>query len=632
MLKLIRDNAKGVVAWIIVIIIIIPFALWGVNEYFEGGGDVVVAKIGERDVSLSEYQNLYQREVMARRQALGRFDPDDAGVRRDVIERLVNTEVVTQAAHDAGFRVADARLGQRIHAMREFQSDGRFDPALYERLLQASGMSKGQFEEGMRNDLLMEQLIRGVADTAFLTERDIDALLRLTEQRRHFAHLVLPAADYAAGVQIDEVRIAEYYEQNRAQFAVPERVVAQYLELSMGDGSADLAADEATLRRIYEERLPTLSVGEERRAHHILVEVDQNADANAIAAARARAEALLAEIKAGASFEEMAREHSDDSGSARSGGDLGFFGRGAMVGEFEDTVFSMAPGELRGPVQSPFGFHLIRVDQVRPGSVRSFEEMAPVLAEEYRMTKAEEGFFHLTERLADLAFEHSDTLAVAAEDLGIEIKETAPFSADSGEGVAAERAFREAAFSTDVLETGHNSQLLELGGNRVIVLRVSDRHPASHLPLAEVRDRIERELHRSAAADKARETGDRIIARLAEGVSMEELAREHRAEWHPAATVGRDDGVLDPELLATVFSMPRPTSGVTVNEGVQLLSGDYAVLALHEVIDGDVAAVDQRDRRAQGMALAQFLGQRAVGDMVESLRERNKVRIFEDRL
>ncbi len=632
MLKLIRDNAKGVVAWIIVIIIIIPFALWGVNEYFEGGGDVVVAKIGKRDVSLSEYQNLYQREVMARRQALGRFDPDDAGVRRDVIDRLVNVEVLTQAAHDAGFRVADARLGQRIHAMREFQNDGRFDPALYQRLLQTSGLNKAQFEEGMRNDLLMEQFIRGVADTAFLTARDIDALLRLSEQRRRFTHLVLPASDHAGSVQIDGERVAQYYEQNKAQFAVPERVVAQYLELSMSSGANDLQVDEATIRRLYEERLPTLSVGEERRVRHILVEVDQNASAEALAAARAKAEALLAEIEAGAAFEDVARERSDDSGSARSGGDLGFFGRGAMVGEFEDAAFSMKAGELRGPVQSPFGFHLIRVDEVRPGSVRSFEEMASALAGEYRMARAEERFFDLTERLADLTFEHSDTLEVAAEALGLPIEETAPFSTDSGEGIAAERAFRDAAFSADVLEAGHNSQLIELGNDRVVVVRIADRYPASHLPLAEVHDRIEIELRQRDATEKAREIGERIIARLGEGASLEELAREYRAEWHPAATVGRDDVTIDPELLGVVFSMTRPVAAEPTTEGVQLLSGDYAVLALHEVVDGDVAAVDERERRAQAMALTQFLGQRAVGDLVESLRERNKVRIFEDRL
>ena len=634
MLKLIRDNAKGVVAWIIVIIIIIPFALWGVNEYFEGGGEVVVAKIGDRDVSLGEYQNLYQRELAARRQAMGSaFNASDPSIRRDVIERLVNIEVMTQAARDSGFRIADARLGQRIVAMREFQDGGRFDPALYDRLLRASGLSKAQFEEDLRNDLLLEQFIGGVSETAFLTARDLDALLRMIEQRRRFAHLVLPVADYATRVEVDEERIARYYEENRSEFAVPERVTAQYLELSMSSIVAGIEVDDETIRRLYEERAPGFTVGEERRARHILIEVDQAADAGAIEAARTRAEELLAAIEGGESFEEVARNHSDDSGSARSGGDLGFFTRGAMVPSFEEAVFSMSPGELRGPVQSPFGFHLIRLEEIRPGSVRPFEEMAPILKEEYRQARAEERFFDLTERLADLTFEHSDTLAVAAEELGLPLRETEPFSVDAGQGIAMEGVFRDAAFSPDVLESGHNSPLVELGQSRVVVLRIADRYPASHLPLAEVRDRIERELHRHAAAEMARKDGERIVARLAEGASMEELAREHRAEWHPSTTVRRDDAELDPAVLGAAFSMPRPAeNGEPVIEGVELLSGDYAVLALYEVMDGNPGDVAALDRRMQGEAVAQFLGQRAVQDLIASLRERKKVRVFEDRL
>lgn len=633
MLKLIRDNAKGVVAWIIIIIIIIPFALWGVNEYFSGGRDVVVAKIGDRDVSLSEYQNLYQRELAMRRQtAGGRFSTDDPSIRRDVIERLVNTEVVAQAVRDGGFRVPDARLGQRIHAMREFQDGGRFDPVLYERLLRASGMSKSQFEEGLRQDLMMEQLIGGVSDTAFVTPRDLEALLRLLEQRRRFAHLVLQASDYTDRVQVDEGRISQYYEENRGRYAVPERVSVQYLELSMADIATGVPVDEETLRRFYEERAPTLTVGEERHARHILIEVDQDAGAEAVEAARARAEEVLAAIEAGEPFEQAAREHSDDSGSARSGGDLGFFGRGAMVGPFEEAVFSMKPGEVRGPVQSPFGFHLIRLEEVRPGSLRSFEEMAPSLREEYRRTRAEERFFDLTERLADLTFEHSDTLAVAAEELGLELKKAGPFSQDGGEGIAAEGAFREAAFAADVLESGHNSPLVELGQNRVVVLRVADRHPASHLPLAEVRDGIERELHRGDAAAMAREDGERIIARVAEGAALEELAREYGATWHPTTTVRRDDTQLDPAVLSAAFSMPRPAAGEPVTDGVELFSGDYAVLALYEVMDGVPEAVAEDQRAAHGEAVAQFLGQRTVQDLIDSLRERKKVRVFEDRL
>lgn len=633
MLKLIRDNAKGVVAWIIVILIIIPFALWGVNEYFNDSGDVIVARIGDREITQSEFQNQYQRELVMRRQLMGSASAADANLKREVIDRLVNTEVVTRSAMDAGFRIPDARVGQRIHGMREFQQpDGRFDPDLYARVLASSGLTVAQFEAGMRTDMIMEQLIGGTAETAFVTGSDLDALLRIIEQRRRFSHLVLQADDYVGRVHIDDERIAKYYEDNRERFAVPERVSARYIELSMPAIAASVQVDSDTLHRLYEEQKASFAVGEERHAHHILVAVDENADAAAVEAARKRAEQLLDEIRGGKSFEEVARTNSDDGGSASSGGDLGFFARGAMVGAFGDAVFAMAPGELRGPVRSPFGFHLIRLDAVRAGSAPSFEELAASLEADYRNSAAEERFFQLSERLADLTFQYSDTLDVAAEELGLPIQQVGPFSAEGGEGVAAEPAFRDAAFSVDVLESGHNSPLVDVGQSRVVVLRVVDRQPPTWQPLADVRDRIERDLIRGDAAALARGDGERIIERGAAGGNMEELAREFRAEWHAAATIRRDDQTADPEVSGAVFAMPRPTGDAATFKGLELTSGDFAVLTLYEVIDGDPAAVSQAERGAHEGALTNFFGQLTVRDLVESLKERTKVRVYEDRL
>lgn len=634
MLKFIRDNAKGVIAWIIVIIIIIPFALWGVNEYFTGGGETYVAKVGDRDISLREYQNHYQRELATRRQVLGSaFDPNDPGIRRDVIERVVNAEVMAQTVRESGFRVSDAQLGQRIRSMPEFRSGEQFDADLYQRLLASLGISQGQFEEGLRSDLMVDQLVSGVADTAFLTPRELEMLLRLAEQRRRVEHLVLDAADFAGHVDIDDAAIETFYRENRDLYAVPERVTARYIELSMRALMADIQVDEDTLRRLYEERGDAFSVGEERRAHHILVEVPAGADEATVDAARERAEELLAMIEdEGRSFEEVATEHSDDAGSAASGGDLGYFSRGTMVGPFEDAVFEMDEGEVRGPVRSPFGFHIVRVDDVRAGSSRPFEEVAPELEQEFRRARAEERFFELTERLTDLTFEHSDTLEVAAEALGLEIRETAPFSRDAGEGVAADPAFRDAAFSADVLEQGFNSMPIELGRDRAVVLRVADRHPASHLPLDEVREQIAEELRRRETAALARQAGERMLERMRDGASLEALAREHGAEWHAPTVLSRDDGGIDPEIIDAAFAMRRPAEDGPALEGLSLASGDYAVIALHEVVDGDPAEVSEDEQRMNAQAIAQYLGQRGVGAVIDAARERKEVRVFENRL
>lgn len=630
MLKFIRDNAKGVVAWIIVIIIIIPFALWGLNEYLDTGRDVTVARIGDREVLLGEFQNQYQRELATR----GRFASADENFKRQVLDRIINSEVLTRAALESGFRVPDTLVAARIQAIGEFQRDGAFDREQYQRVLASAGLSVAAFEADMRRELMMEQYLGGVTDTEFVTDAELDALLGTLEQRRRFAYLVVPAADYESRVELDEARIESYYQQNREQYAVPERVKVQYLELSMADTIDSIPVEEEALRDLYEGRkAEEFTVGEERRARHILIRVPASADEAAEQAARAKAEEIHAAIEAGASFEEMAREHSEDTGSARSGGDLGFFGRGAMVGPFEDVAFALNVGEVSGPVRTPFGYHLIRLEEVRPGSVRSFEEVRPMLEEEYRKGRAEARFFDLTDRLADLTFEHSDTLEVAAENLDLEIREAGPFSESRGEGIAMDPAFREAAFSPDVLEAGHNSPLIELGDDRTVVLRVVDRQPASYLPLAEVRDRVVAALRREMVAEMARRDAEELMKRAREGASLEVLAREHGAEWHAQRTTGRDDAELDPELLDALFAISRPAAdGVPTIEDVALFNGDHAVIALYEVTDGDPAAVSSGERRAHRDALASLRGQLTIQGVLESLRERSDVKVYEDRL
>lgn len=269
----------------------------GVNEYLDTGRDVTVARIGDREVLLGEYQNAYQRELAVR--GGGSIDEN---LKRQVIDRIVNSEVLSRAALDAGFRVPDVMVGRRIQSMNDFQRDGSFDRELYGRLLASAGLNTTQFEEETRRNLMLEQYLGGIMDTAFVTGAELDALLKLVEQKRDFAYLVLPAADYESRVQIDDAAVESHYQQNREQYAVPERVTVRYLELSLSDTASSIEVDEETLRRFYEERKAEFTVGEERRAHHILIAVASSADEKAVEAARAEAEELLAAIEAGASF------------------------------------------------------------------------------------------------------------------------------------------------------------------------------------------------------------------------------------------------------------------------------------------------------------------------------------------
>jgi peptidyl-prolyl cis-trans isomerase D len=634
MMAFFRKYSKGLLAWITFIIIVVPFALWGINEYMHGSGETVVAKVGDRVITLPEYQNQYQRELARRKQILGaNFDAADPAIKRDVLDRMVNTELVSQSTVSQGFRISDARLGEQIRTMKEFQAGGKFDSASYERVLRNAGMSEAQFEEALRQDLMTQQLVGGISRSEIVTGRDVDAVLAVTEQQRKFSYLVLPAANYAGRVQISDEEIKRFYQDNLDQrFRVPERVVAQYIELSRDALKKKVAVDEAELRHMYDERKASFSVGEERHAHHILISVDQKADPATVEKARARAQELAKRIQHGESFEDLARQYSDDKGSAKSGGDLGFFSRGMMAGPFEDAVFGMKKGELSDPVRSPFGFHVIRLDEIRPGTTRSFDEVRAILEDEYRKSKVEEAFYNLSDRLADLTFEQSDSLTPAADQLGLVVQEIGPFSRDKGEGLANEAAFRQAAFSQDVLEGGHNSTPVELGPDRLVVLRIKDRQPASHLPLDAVKDSIIEELRKRGAAEMAKKDGESIVEEIGHGKVPQDEARAYRASWNPPVPVRRDHDKIPPSILATAFSMDRPKGGAPTVKGMPLASGDYAVIALYEVIEGNPAAVSAEARRRETDMLTQQNEQRMIEETLQSLKARTKVKLYEDKL
>lgn len=632
MLQFIRNNTKGVLAWIIVGILIVPFALWGVNEYFGGGsGDVTIAKVGDRDIQTREFQNLFQRELINRREAGLDVDAGNPAIRRQVLDRLINAEVMSQAAVSSGFRISDERVGMQIRSMREFQTDGQFDPELYDRLLRASGMSRGGFEENVRRDLMMEQLLIGVAETSLLTEHELDRWLRLSDQQRRFGYLVLEADDYLDMVEVSDDEIQRYYRENMEQFAVPEQVRADYVELSQ-DGLRDTVhVDEEILQRMYERQVTAFSVDEERRVSHILLETDPD-DSASVAAATELAAELRSRLDDGASFAELAREYSDDPGSADTGGDLGLVSRGMMTGPFEDAVFALGEGEISDPVQTSFGIHLIEVTGIRAGSTRSFEDVRDELEENYRRGRADEQFFELTELLADMTFEHPDTLEIAAEELNLEIHRTDWFSRRQGDGIAADETFRQTAFSNDVIEAGNNSPLVEMQQDRVVVLRISDREPATHRPMAEVRDRIIRELRLQGAARLAAEEADSMLERINAGEPIDAVAEQQGLRWHDGQVATRDDSVVPVDVLDAVFRMQAPGGDSPRIEVRELLSGNHAVISLQEVLDGRPGAIAEDRRQMELRNITRMQSQRAADDLLRSLKDRIGVRVNEDRL
>jgi len=627
----IRDHAKGWIAWIVVGFISIPFALWGIQEYFNPNPNVAVAEVEGTEIDLASLRRAIQRERIRLQSMFGAdLDPsrvNDALLRSEALERLIEDELLVQAGRRHGLTVSDQLLAARINSESLFREDGRFSQEAYERWLRSQGYSAGGFEQEFRRTLLTSQLYTGIAESAFVTGRELEEALRLAAQERDFSRLVVPVSRFDE-VEIPESRIREHYERNRDRMLAEERVVVRYVELSRDDVEAQIRPDEDELRRMYEASRINFSVPEQRRARHILITLDAEAGATAVAAARAELEDLERRIEQGADFAALAEAHSQDPGSADLGGDLGFFGPGIMDAAFEAAVFEMSPRERR-IVRTPFGLHLIELTDVRAGRTRTFEEARDELLRAYRRERSEALFFGQAEQLANLGFEHPDTLEVAAEALGLEIRETEPFGRDGANaGLAAEPEAVEAAFSPDVLEDGNNSEALQLSGDRIVVLRVAEHRPARPLSYEEARPRILEALRAEEARARARALGEQVLARLRAGEDAAEVAAAHGLEWQRESGVTRDASVLGPDLTRALFRMPPPPGGAAASyAGDVARAGDFVVLALHAVRDGDPAEVADSRRQAMLAALRRDRARAAFGGFVRSLRERARIEV-----
>ena len=626
MLQGIRDRAQGYIAWIIVILICIPFALWGVQEYLGPDPNVAVAEVDGEEITLFEYQTALQgvRASLSRQfpgQDVSRM-LGDSFVRTRAMDGLVRERLVARASSDAGFVISDEQLAEAIRSAPAFQREGAFSQEEYEFALRRSGQSPGRFETDTRRRLLEAQWRDAIVLSAAATERRSRRLATLESQTRTFSRAVVPAARFA-GAAVDEEAIAKRYEEQRSAFMTPEEVKLRYVVLSRDDLAAEIDVPDGTLESWYEARKASYTAPEQRHVRHILVAGEQGEEE-----ARARAEGLRDRIRAGEAFEDLAREFSDDPGSAGSGGDLGFGGRGVWAPPFEQAAFALGVGELSEPVQSDFGFHLIRVDDIRASRTRVFEEVKEEIEFEYRTEQAEQLYFEQVERLSNLAFEQPDNLADAAEELGLTVEESGHVSrrGEPGHEALGEPAVLAAAFDEDVL-AGNNSEPVEIEGYRTVVVRVDDRRAPRQRTLDEVRPEIAAALQAERAADETRALGVDLLGRLRGGEGRESVSGDFA--WSEPRTVERGDADLEPAVREMLFGMPRPGAGAATFDGVALPNGDFVILALDEVLENEIEAEALGELR---LRLSRESGLDAHDSFVAALRERAEVRVFEDRI
>ncbi|MDJ0870416.1 MAG: SurA N-terminal domain-containing protein [Gammaproteobacteria bacterium] len=636
MLQGIRDRAQGVLMWIIVGLIIATFALWGIHQYFGPDANVVVAKVNDRELTLPEFQDAYQRQRFRLQAMLGpQFDLgrlDDRRLKRETLQQMIDQEVMLQSAAAHGLRVGDEQLALQIRAISAFQADDGFSQAQYESWLRNQGYSPGYFEHNFRRSLLTDQLQSAVASSALVTEAAVDQALRLQEQTRDFAYLLVPMSAFRNQVDISEDETKDYYESRRASFVNPEQVSVEYLVLSKGTIAEQISIEQSELERRYGEQKANYVAAEQRRASHILIAAAQDAPAGEIAAAEKKAQELSQRLAAGESFEELAKAESDDPGSADLGGDLGYFSRGVMDKPFEEAVFAMQSGEISDPVRSSFGFHIIRLEGVQAGEVKPLAEVQEQVRRELQLEKAEHLYFEQAEQLANLAFENPDTLEIAAEAIGLEVQESEFFGRGGGPGILADRKVVAAAFADEVLVNGNNSEPLELANGRIVVLRAKEHRPPSDRALEEVRSEIVSLLTDDKAREMATAQGQLALKALREGADGEAIAKERDLKWSAREEVARTDSSTPAAVVKRAFQLNRPSPGESVYGSTVLPSGDFALISLTAVQDGDPDASNKATRDALRASLERGLGEEVFSGFLQALRAGSSIETFADNL
>lgn len=635
MLQRIREKIEGWFATLILGLITVPFALWGINSYFDGDSKIHVADVNGMKISADNYRNALDQQRRSIQKYLGKnFQPsliDNPEFKQRVVEQLALEVLVTQAAHDQGYRVSDGQLAQLIKEDPTFQRDGKFDPGLYQTLLRRAGKDARAIEAGLRDDLVKRQFAAGFGETAILANADVNALIGLLDQKREIGYVTFSPESFAAKVSLAPDAAEAHYRAHVEQYTRPERVRIEYLVLSANELAAKIKPSEDDLRKAYSEDIARFSTPEQRRVSHILINLPASAAEQQ--QALAKIEAIRAQALNGADFARLAKQHSQDVGSSGNGGDLGLIERGLFHPEFERAALALKAGEVSKPVRTKDGYHLIKITALKPEVRKPFAEVRDVIDKELRKRLAEEQFFEMSERFRTLTFEQADSLQPAAQALGLKIAQSDWFTRDGGVGIAADRKVVEAAFDPELRTQGRNSNTLELADNSLVVIRALAHEPAAQRPFTEVRADIEQTLRREAARGAAAKAGENLLTALNGGGDLSVLAKQQGLKPLTPKPFARHQAAgLDPKLVEAVFKAARPADGRPVHGGAEMLNGGYAVFALRRVEPGNPEQADPKVKAQARQMLNERRGAGLYNDYRSTLRKQASVKINADKL
>jgi peptidyl-prolyl cis-trans isomerase D len=617
MLQTIRDKITGgVLAIILLGSIAVVFVFWGID--FKNTQRTFAAQVDGERISIEAVQSAWQRRQSQLQQMLrGELPPDMMKAQQAmVLDQFVEERLLKQRAERFGYRVTDQELARRVMERHEFQVDGKFSMDRENQLLAASGLTEIGWEAQLHDALLIDQLRNAVIESAFVLPYELDRSYAIERQEREIDYALIPASDYAASTSITDEQVKKWYEENQQNYMLPETVNLQYIELTRAQAESTIEVTEQALREYYDQVKERLTTQEERRARHILITVGDGVDD---AAAQKKAEELAAKAKAGADFAQLAKDNSKDAGSAAQGGALDMSPREVWPGPFGDAMFSMAVGEIR-VVKSESGWHVLKLEEIQPGHVKTFEEVHAELEAEYRKERAQNIFYEQSQKLADLAFSALTELDSVAKQLNLPLKTINGFTREGGGEFAQQQSVIDAAFSDEVLERRQNSPLVTVGDDIALVLRVTDHKAAEPRPLDTVSAQIREQLKSQRMREAAAAQGAFALARLQKGEPWAAVTSALHLGAVGKRFMNRQDGVAPAAIVRAAFTAPNTeiSEAKPYFGGVTTEDGNYAVYAVSQVRNADpskepAAEKNNRRRRAEVQAgneeFAAYLGE-----------------------
>ena len=625
---------KGWLAVVIFTIMIIPFAFWGINYYFDQSGGVTVIDVNGEEISLADYQSAYQ-DIRQQWQSITGApvgEETEALIKQRATEDLIQTALLNQAGNKAGLFVGEEEVWEIIRQIPQFNDDQGFNIAQFELAANRNGLSPAGFLTRIRQDMAIEQLRSALFATDFVTGSELTALSGIMHQTRDFVWSTISSDELKETIEVTDEQVQSYFDEE-GRFMDPEQVRIAYLVLSLAKIAEEVYLEEGELESYFSDNRHNYEVEGTRKIRQVFVKLPEEPSEAEVGEMRAKADELYALVSGGEDMEEVVVNESGEYGDSIEFSEFGFLTKGALEPEADEVAFSMAAGEISEPVQSTVGFHIIAVDEIQGGTEAALGDIREEVEQDLREEKAAQQLYELSDRLSVLTYESPDTLDIAAEELELQVQKSDLISReDPGVGIVSEPGVVETAFTDEVLLEENNSELIELDNDRYMVLRVLEHRLPMKQLLEDVRDEIVTRLKFEQARDRTREQGEAVLEQLELGKSKEEVALEFGLYWNNATDVTQDDETINRAVLRTAFRAGVPEADQPIHDGASLGTGDYTVVIVYSVNEADPDAIDEDEQNIVRSQLLQASTASAWAEFNRNLRANADVTVYEDML